>query len=237
MGFEIEGSLLRKYVEEPGVTQVAIPDGITVIGKGAFSRCTGLTAVRIPPGVTRIGSGAFSRCTHLRSAPLPQGLTAIGLFAFLDCASLTEVFVPPGVTVLPGQGGMNDGGGDFRCCSGVFEGCSSLESLVLPEGLRQIGIRAFSECRRLEHVTIPASVESIGIMAFCACQNLKSVTFLGRVREIGWGAFCQRNLRDPLPSLERIVIPAMPAGAEKDAFVKIIRRKISPGTAIVESVV
>ena len=36
MPFEIKNSFLRNYREEPGVTEVVIPDGVTRIGDGRF---------------------------------------------------------------------------------------------------------------------------------------------------------------------------------------------------------
>lgn len=39
MGFEIENGVLKKYTEEPGVTEVVIPEGVTSIGAEAFEAC------------------------------------------------------------------------------------------------------------------------------------------------------------------------------------------------------
>ena len=36
MGFEIENGVLIKYTEEPGVTEIVIPNGVTSIGNFAF---------------------------------------------------------------------------------------------------------------------------------------------------------------------------------------------------------
>ena len=45
MGFEIKNGVLDKYSEEPGVTDVVIPDSVTSIGRSAFYGCSSLTSV------------------------------------------------------------------------------------------------------------------------------------------------------------------------------------------------
>lgn len=57
----------------------------------------------------------------------------------------------------------------------AFFGCSSLKKVVLPQGLKQIGEYAFSECTALERVYIPDGAELIGDGVFANCTNLKKV--------------------------------------------------------------
>ena len=47
------------------VKSAVIADGVTSIGKKAFSNCTSLTSVTIPDSVTSIGERAFDGCTSL----------------------------------------------------------------------------------------------------------------------------------------------------------------------------
>ena len=44
-----------------------IPNGITEIGRFAFSGCTSLQSIEIPNSVTEIGYSAFGGCTSLQS--------------------------------------------------------------------------------------------------------------------------------------------------------------------------
>ena len=57
--FVIKNGVLTKYTEEPGVTEVVIPEGVTSIGAEAFEACGNLTNVTIPDGVASIGDSAF----------------------------------------------------------------------------------------------------------------------------------------------------------------------------------
>ena len=70
-----------------------------------------------------------------------------------------------------------------------FEGCPSLEEVVLPDSLSSIGYGAFSGCSGLTSITIPDSVTSIGERAFDDCFSLTSITIPDSVTSIGYGAF------------------------------------------------
>ena len=72
---------------------------------------------------------------------------------------------------------------------GAFSWCSNLKSVVIPEGVTVIGERAFCECKKLESVVIPEGVTEIGEYAFDNCENLKSVVIPKSTRKIGKEAF------------------------------------------------
>ena len=57
----------------------------------------------------------------------------------------------------------------------VFQGCSGLAEVTIPDSVSDIGYCAFSECSVLSSVMIPASVTSIGEAAFADCTNLSQV--------------------------------------------------------------
>lgn len=48
--------------EETEITNLVIPEGVTSIGKYAFTYCSGLTSITIPNSVTSIGGSAFYGC-------------------------------------------------------------------------------------------------------------------------------------------------------------------------------
>ena len=60
MEFEIEGSVLVRYYDTTGATNVVIPDSVTSIGDSAFEDCNNLKSITIPDSVTSIGDRAFS---------------------------------------------------------------------------------------------------------------------------------------------------------------------------------
>ena len=100
---------------------------------------------------------------------------------------------------------------DIKCvkiCSGitsigsrVFEDCTSLTSITIPNSVTSIGGRAFSDCTSLTSITIPDSVTRIDNRAFQNCKSLKSITIPDSVTRIGEFTFsgCE--------SLKSITIP------------------------------
>jgi hypothetical protein len=69
-----------------------IPNGVTIIGDGAFALCTSLTSVTVPNGVTSIESNAFYYCPSLTNLTIPGSVTSIGDSAFEGCTSLTSLY-------------------------------------------------------------------------------------------------------------------------------------------------
>ena len=141
----------RKSLACTSVTSVTIPNGVKIIGEGAFRDCSSLTSVTIPNSVTSIGWNAFKGCSSLTSVTIPNSVTSIGWNAFEGCSSLTSVTIPNSVTSI----GWN-----------AFYGCSSLKSVTIPDGVTHIGERAFAGCDSLTSVRIPTSVIEIGEGAF-----------------------------------------------------------------------
>ncbi|MCR4644471.1 MAG: leucine-rich repeat domain-containing protein [Oscillospiraceae bacterium] len=174
MAFLIEDGVLKKYTEEPGVTEAVIPDGVTSIGEKAFQKCKSLTSVIMPDGVTSIGEKAFQKCRDLISVRIPDSVTCIGELAFAGCKSLTSVTIPDGVTCIKIL---------------TFADCKSLTSVTIPDSVTSIGESAFYCCESLTSVTIPDGVKSIGDESFKFCKSLTSVTIPDSVTSIWESAF------------------------------------------------
>jgi len=73
------------------LTSVTIPDSVTSIREGAFSRCRGLTSVTIPDSVTSIGEKAFYDCRSLTNVTIPDSVIGIYNSAFEGCTSLKRI--------------------------------------------------------------------------------------------------------------------------------------------------
>lgn len=201
-GFIMEGDVLVVYFGQE--SHVVVPDGVVEIGDGAFMEASSyLTSVTMPESVTSIGEKAFSDCINLTSVVIPDSVQTIGEGAFEGCSSLTEVTMPqelfesnmdcfygtPWLEANQSQTGIQ-AGEDF-----VVEGYQLTKyqgdggDVVIPDGVRVIGKKAFQDCENLTSVTIPDSVTTIESSAFSNCIRLTQVTIPDSVTEIQYQAF------------------------------------------------
>ena len=209
---------------------------LTISGKGAMADYENsdnlpwegweqeITQIEIVDGVTRIGKEAFHGCYKVTEIVLPDSVTSIGKRAFYYCGKLQNVVLSSNLTDsnLPAIGDE------------AFEGCSALENVEIPAGVKTIGVAAFSGCTNLGSVTIPngvtdigasafsssgltsidipSSVTNIGKNAFSNCENLVSVTNMNGVTNIGAFAFASCS------GLTSIDIPSSVTSIETGMF-------------------
>ena len=91
---------IKPWNKEGIFEKVIIKEGVTSIGKVAFSDCTRLKSVVIPNSIQLIGQQAFSGCTSLRSVVIPNSVQSIGEYAFDKCTNLQSVVIPNSVSSI-----------------------------------------------------------------------------------------------------------------------------------------
>lgn len=174
-----------------GLTYVEIPNTVTIIGDYAFEGCSGIESIEIPDSVKEIGEGAFSECSGLLSIEIPDSVLEIGEGVFSCCKGLTSVEIPSSISTIAngsfyGCSGLeyvkiHDGVSGIGCTEfkeyerGVFEECSRLTRIDLPDSVKEIGKSAFEGCTGLSIIDIPDSVSKIGEGAFRGCKGLTFV--------------------------------------------------------------
>lgn len=165
---------------------------LTVSGSGRFSGqvlgADGSTAVNmldafsvsqlvVEEGITAIGpEGAtvYSIAdSETNTIYLPDSLTAEN-FSCKGASNLCEIRLPAGMHTLR---------------DGMFDGCTWLETLNMPQGVTEIGKRTFGGCESLD-VELPPQLERIGEKAFYR-SGIKNAILPDTVRSIGSGAFEQ----------------------------------------------
>lgn len=191
------------------ITSAVISDGVTAIGKNAFSYCSALSSVSIPGSVTSIESDAFYGCTSLASVSIPNSVTEIGSHSFYSCRSLQNLAIPESVSSL----------GHY-----TFAECLGLQTVQIPASLIEMGTAPFAWCDNLTAInvnaanpafssvdgvlfnkdqttlivypggktgayTVPDGVVNIGNASFGECAGLTSVVMPDSVTTVGSTAF------------------------------------------------
>lgn len=84
----------------------------------------------------------------------------------------------------------------------IFQGCTELDTVILPNTLTGIGGSAFQGCTKLSGIIIPDLVTTVGNSAFFNCTNLTLVIVGNSVRTIGSSAFqgCSKVSEIIIPS-------------------------------------
>jgi len=146
---------------DSGLTSITIPKNITVIGKAAFSGCTSLLNVYFEEGsaLETIGDEVFKNCVKLTAVEIPDSVDTIGVYAFDSCTSLETVKLPESTDLD----------------KGVFSGCSSIKSIVIPDGIVSIEDYLFRNCTSLRSIELHPDIVYVGEYSFDGCTDLESI--------------------------------------------------------------
>ncbi len=226
------------------LTSVAIPEGVTSIGAGAFWHCKSMTEISIPSTVTSIGNYAFADCQLLTSVEIPEGVTEMMDSVFADCAALTDIRFPQSLTYI-GQTAFKNTpwlaaqkeADPFVAVNGILVDASQVVvnlapegtidpdenpvEVVIPDGITAIGKGVFADkASSVTSVTTPASVTRIFTEAFNKCTKLKYITITENATDIGDDAFkgtlwlSEQQSAGPLVVLNSILIDGSTASGD-----------------------
>ncbi len=245
------------------LTSITIPNSVTEIDPRAFTGCSSLTSITIPESVTEIGYSAFEGCSSLTSITIPNSVTEIGGSAFEGC-NIQSVIID---TVTGDTSYIEEGFGDNKIAGYTGKYASEdgrclivdgklidvvehgLTTYTIPDGVVEIGNKAFANCTGLTSLTIPNSVTTIKSGAFNDCNSIKTLSlntygfnadciYLGNleeltlgtsVKDVAEGTFAQS------PKLKRLTINTEHFSGKWVDLSKIEEITIAPGITILDS--
>lgn len=182
---------------------IIFPEGLEVIGSGAFARYAtdsgnaikvlfpgtlkriesyaffgnAFAAVRgeltLPEGLEYVGSGAFTCANLTGNLRLPSTLKELGERQVFNGHFTGDLIIPEGVTTIP----------NMCFISAYFDG-----RLILPEGLAEIGPDAFRDCGFKGELVLPSTLKSIHESAFMG-NNFSNVVLPKGLSVLGRDAF------------------------------------------------
>lgn len=178
------------------VESVVIEEGITGVGNYAFSRCKNIKEVQLPNGMGLIGDGAFQGCSSLEAISCPEQLVSIGKNCFLDCTQLLTVELSDQIGIIPegafrgcsGMTSINLPDSIYTIQSKAFADSGLAGKVKLPKSLRSLEDDVFENCDAITKIQI-ASPEliSVGDGAFKNCIAVQEISFSKEMEVDTWG--------------------------------------------------
>ena len=186
-----------------------LPQGLETIGAYSFYGCTQIKSLQLPDSLTELGEYSFSNCESLSTIYIPKSLMTLGAGAFEGCIGLRTFAVDPEnpcfaadeqgalynetmEQLLQAPCALQDSFVVPQSVRSIADGAfahSRMTAVSLPEGLTDIGSKAFFHCVDLTVLRLPDTVSRIGGNAFYGCRGLRHVELPEGLTAIPEGLF------------------------------------------------
>lgn len=206
------------------LSDIMLPQSLTRIGGSAFAH-TGIKSILIPPEIKEVGEYSFAGVSEVYGC---EGLETIGNYAFSGNISIfpwpktlrtigdggfsrnqfTIVELPEGIVSIgnaafsPASRKMVSGNWElFSTGSGNLDENhrnNTIETVIIPSSLRQMGKFAFSGCYNLVNVVIRDA--TIRLNDFSDCPKLENIDLGNNIIRLGGLNHCPRLTELTVPS-------------------------------------
>ena len=196
------------------IPHLKIKEGTRAIVSDACAMLT-KTEIDIPDSVEKIGENAFKDVPninyHGNALGRPWGAKCVngcinGTFVFTDATKTKVVgYIGSETAIIIPQGVKEIG-------DKAFYQKSDIQSIDIPDTVERIGQNAFGGCKELGSIRIPNGVTEIENSAFSNCRSLENIEIPDSVKSIGSHAFYDCR------SIKQIVIPENVKEIGRSAF-------------------
>lgn len=193
--------------------ELTVPEGVEEIGDYAFGSCSSLQTLTMPVSVSYLGEDilCLTECKVSTENAYVLDYLAYNTDLTVDendpCGeNLSWTYDSDSQTLtITGEGAMDaweEDGDSYSISTAPWAQYSEVETVVIEDGVTNIGAYAFYKCTYLTTVTIPDSVTSIDDSAFFGCEELADVSFPDKLTDIGEYAFrgCKKITSANLPN-------------------------------------
>ncbi len=118
--------------------EFVVPTGTSLVGEGAFRKCSGVSAVVLPEGC-ELSPSAFFYCDNMQAFSFEGAVSTVPDYCFFGCVLLEEIALPEGVESL----------GEY-----AFFGCVGLRKISVPATVTAISDTAFECCTSIEEAEV-----------------------------------------------------------------------------------
>ena len=160
----------------------------------------------ISDGTARITgyNGSATKLT-LPSSLGGYAVTELGYKAFNGNKTITTITIPKTIV----DGGSVNGqvftntniktavfeNGSTLVANNIFDGCTTLTSVTIPDTVKVIEDRAFQNCTSLKNIELPSRLEEINYRAFKGCTGLTEITIPKTITAGGEEAFANTSIK------------------------------------------
>lgn len=219
---------------------------------GAFQNCTALKSIKLPISLVEIGVQCFQGCTNLTTVVFNNGIERIlynaflstSLSAELDFPNLktlgTRAFAYSKITKVVNLGSVASLSSAYEY--GMFQNCTELQSVNLPQTCKTLGAFCFNGCTSLTEINLE-HIESLDKTTFgntaikeLICPKLTTITQysaygnynintaievidLGKVVSIPSAGASDSSIFGRMPNLRKLILPNVLESIGNYAFV------------------
>lgn len=200
------------------VTEVNLPDSITLICKNAFYNCSGLTEIHLPANLEIIREGAFRGCTGITELTLPENIKRIESTAFYGMNEVTELTIPDSAEYI----GTDLFGNDSKMQKITLPFAGESRDATLENGCNLVSTIGYSSSNRempLTEITFTGGT-IVPNGYFHYFENLKTVNFADTMTELGNNLFYATGAYYGFQNaaLESIILPDSIISIGNDTF-------------------
>jgi hypothetical protein len=211
----------QNFGDKSVLEEIVLPTTLTSIPSSCFSGYKCIISADLS-NVLSIGDTVFYKANFADKEINLQSAQTLGGAAFAY-SNITKVVSLGEVTEIIAQAKTGDY--PYGQQPGVFTGCSSLTSVILPSTLKKIGVNAFADCSSLTDMILPDGLKVLNDFALKGCPQLRVDYLPESITTIGKDVFYENaNM------LDDVVLPNLTGTLSGGSFAKTnIKRVLDLG--------